>query len=518
MSEQPSRLLGTDTGTALARPSLRMAHLGRKLVQWKARLLLGGALLALGGGLVFLVELSVLWKVIVTVASVGAVLSGLAGYWNAYHTVKKVAGPASAAQDAAIDGAMETDHAALSIMVLPFANHTGDASKAYVADALTHTITSDLSRIQDTYIVSTSTALFFQDKKLTVRQLGREAGVHFVLLGSVTSSSDKLRISAQLSDTHTGAQLWSTHFDGDQGDLFSLQDQVTTRIAGSIGSEMVIAAARESEKRKGTPQAADLLMRASALALRQQTLQSLQAREALYRQALALEPGNSKATVGLSAALSVQAGNFFGQLGLDTAARVAMAKQAADLARQVMAEEPSNPAVYLPIAIYGLCTGRVDEAVHALMQQRDLQPMSSSVHNNLGEALIMRGDAAPAIGILQTGLRLAGHVRPPAEAYANLATATFMLGQADESISWAQKAVAANPNYYLCHEKLALAYAMQGNVALARACGAEASRLNSNLRLSNTKDNLPWPGKEAQYRAYFETQYLPAWRQAGLPE
>jgi hypothetical protein len=78
--------------------------------------------------------------------------------------------------------------------------------------------------------------------------------------------------------------------------------------------------------------------------------------------------------------------------------------------------------------------------------------------------------------------------------------------------------VAANPNYYLCHEKLALAYAMQGNVALARACGAEASRLNSNLRLRNTKDNLPWPGKEAQYRTYFETQYLPAWRQAGLPE
>ncbi len=63
-----------------------------------------------------------------------------------------------------------------------------------------------------------------------MRQLGSEAGVHFVLMGSVTSSGDKLRISAQLSDTHTGcSQLWSTHFDGDQGDLFSLQDQVTTR-------------------------------------------------------------------------------------------------------------------------------------------------------------------------------------------------------------------------------------------------------------------------------------------------
>ncbi len=96
--------------------------------------------------------------------------------------------------------------------------------------------------------------------------------------------------------------------------------------------------------------------------------------------------------------------------------------------------------------------------------QRDLQPLSSSVHNNLGEALVMRGDARA--GHRHPANRAAaGRARaPPAETYANLATATFMLGQADESVSWALKAVAANPKYYLCHEKLALAYAMQGNL------------------------------------------------------
>ncbi len=87
----------------------------------------------------------------------------------------------------------------------------------------------------------------------------------------------------------------------------------------------------------------------------------------LYRQALALEPGNGKAKVGLSNALSVQAGNFFGELGLDNAARVALAKQAADLARQVMAEEPGNPGVYLAIAITACARqgGRSGARLHA---------------------------------------------------------------------------------------------------------------------------------------------------------
>jgi TolB-like protein/Tfp pilus assembly protein PilF len=473
-------------------------------------------LLALAGGLLVFVTLSVLWKVIVAVASVGAVLSGFAGYWTTYRTVKVATSASGAAVATAPEPAVQAS--ALSIMVLPFANHTGDAQKAYVADALTSFITSDLSRIRDAFIVPVATAQYYQDKKLTVKQLGRESGVHFVLMGSVTASGQKLRISAQLCNTRSGAQLWSSNFDSDQGDLFALQDQVTTSIAASMGPEMLITAARDSEMRKGTPQVADLLMRASALNLNQQTLQNIQAREALFRQVLALEPGNSKATLGIANTLALQAGNFFGELGLNMEARAGMAKQGADLACKIMAQEPHNPDVYLPIAIHALCTGRVDEAVHAFTQERNLDPRRVGVHNNLGEALIMRGDAQEAIGSLQAGLELAARMRPPAEVYANLATATFMLGDADESVAWAQKAVAANPNYYLCHEKLALAYAMQGKQAQARASAQEAMRLNCNLRLRNTKDNLPWPGKEQQYRDYLETKYLPAWRFAGLPE
>ena len=88
---------------------------------------------------------------IVAVAAVGAVLSGLAGYWTTYRTVTgaPIATPVVA----------KTRAGALSIMVLPFANQTGDAQKTYVADALTTTVTADLSRLTDAYVVPTATAM-----------------------------------------------------------------------------------------------------------------------------------------------------------------------------------------------------------------------------------------------------------------------------------------------------------------------------------------------------------------------
>ena len=85
---------------------------------------------------------------------------------------------------------------------------------------------------------------------------------------------------------------------------------MTKRIGDTIAPQMVIVAARESEKRASTPQVADLLMRARALGLNQQSLKNHQAMEALYRQALAIEPGNLSAKAGLAVSLSLEVSNF----------------------------------------------------------------------------------------------------------------------------------------------------------------------------------------------------------------
>src|SRR5208282_5816829 len=213
---------------------------------------------------------------IVAIAGVGAVLSGLLGYWSAYQTVQKVVVPKPAPVAATADAGP------LSIVVLPFTNLTGDPNQAYVADGLTASLTSDLSRIRDAFIVNAATAFAYKDKPVTVQQVAKDLGVHFVLQGSVQRNGTKIRINAQLADATSNAQLWSESFEGDQADLFALQDRVTTLVGNSIGREMVIVAARESENRKSGPKVADLMLRARALDLKPFSLTNFQEEEGLY--------------------------------------------------------------------------------------------------------------------------------------------------------------------------------------------------------------------------------------------
>lgn len=195
--------------------------------------------------------------------------------------------------------------AALSILVLPFANGTGDPQQAYIADGLTASVTSDLSRIRDAFVVAAATAFTYKNKPVNLQRLGAELGVRFVLQGSVQRVGNTIRINAQLADTATNAQLWTETFQGDQANLFALQDQVTARIGNSIGREMVVVAARERETRDSTPQATDLILRARAAAFKPQSLKNWEQIEGWYRQALELDPDNTTAMAGLARALAI---------------------------------------------------------------------------------------------------------------------------------------------------------------------------------------------------------------------
>lgn len=145
---------------------------------------------------------------------------------------------------------------------------------------------------------------------MDIRQLGRDLGVRYVLQGSVQRGSDRLRVNAQLGEAVSGAQLWSDRFDGGEADVFALQDQITARIANSIGREINVIAATDAEKRKTNPQATDFLIRGIALADKPRTLEGLLEQEVLFRKALALDPNNSDAWARLGRAILLQRTNF----------------------------------------------------------------------------------------------------------------------------------------------------------------------------------------------------------------
>jgi adenylate cyclase len=445
---------------------------------------------------------------IVAIAGIGAVLSGLLGYWRAYETVHSVVVPTVA------PAALAADAGPLSIVVLPFANLTGDPNEAYVADGLTASLTADLSRIRDAFIVNAATAFTYKDRPATAREVGRDLGVHFVLQGSVQRSGTTIRINAQLADATSNAQLWSERFEGDQSELFALQDQVTTRIGNSIGREMVIVAAREAETRKSSPKVADLMLRSSALALKPMSLSNLQQEEAMYRQVLALEPDHAGALAELAACLALQVDNF--NFGMDKDVQEKKLREARALALRARQLDPDNPRVYVPLAVYAQFNGDMEAALQAQETRLALEPKNPSAYNNLAALLLLRGEPKRAIELETQALSL-DPKHPREQVLTVLGIAYFMQGDNDAAIKWLQKSLEANPADAQSYQFLAMAYALKGEDAKAHAAAAEVRRLNPNLTLAAMKAMFV-AQKAPKMDEWFDSRFAPTWRKAGLPE
>jgi TolB-like protein len=131
----------------------------------------------------------------------------------------------------------------LSIVVLPFTNLSDDREQQYFADAITEDLTTDLSRIAGMLVISCNTGFTYRDKPIDTKRIGRELSVRYVLEGSVQRSGNRVRVNAQLIDAEADAHLWAERFAGDAGDLFALQDEVTSRIAVALNLELVAAEA-----------------------------------------------------------------------------------------------------------------------------------------------------------------------------------------------------------------------------------------------------------------------------------
>jgi class 3 adenylate cyclase/TolB-like protein len=188
----------------------------------------------------------------------------------------------------------------LSIVVLPFANLSDDREQQYFADGITEDLTTDLSRLANMFVISRNTALTYRNKPVDTRQIGRELGVRYLLEGSVRRSGNQLRVSAQLIDAATDAHLWADRFDHDTGDVFALQNEITSRIANALGVELIAA---EAARPTAHPDALDYILRGRAAGLKPYSRENRAEQIALFEQALTLDPQSVEAQSRLAASL-----------------------------------------------------------------------------------------------------------------------------------------------------------------------------------------------------------------------
>jgi adenylate cyclase len=151
-----------------------------------------------------------------------------------------------------------------SIAVLPFQNMSGDPEQEYFADGMVEEIITALSRIRWLFVIARNSSFTYKGQAVDVKRVGRELGVRYVLEGSVRKASGRVRITAQLVEAETGTHLWADRFDGSLEDVFELQDQVASNVAGVIEPALQAAEMRRSARRPTTDLTTyDLYLRAA---------------------------------------------------------------------------------------------------------------------------------------------------------------------------------------------------------------------------------------------------------------
>ena len=136
----------------------------------------------------------------------------------------------------------------LSIVVMPFTNLSGDPTQDYFADGITENLTTDLSRIRDSFVIARNTAFTFKGKNADAKVIGKELGVRYVLEGSVQRDQNQVRVNAQLIDAESGAHLWAERFDRPLADLFSMQDEIVASLASQLNVELIADEAHRAER------------------------------------------------------------------------------------------------------------------------------------------------------------------------------------------------------------------------------------------------------------------------------
>jgi TolB-like protein/class 3 adenylate cyclase/Tfp pilus assembly protein PilF len=187
-----------------------------------------------------------------------------------------------------------------SIVVLPFASLGGGEEQESFVDGVTESLTTDLSRLANTVVVARNTAFTYKGKSIDAKQIGRELNVRYILEGSIQRGAGRMRINTQFIDAETGNHIWADRFDKPIADLFDMQDEIVSRLANQLRSELIAAEAERAEH-EPNPDSLDFYFRGVA-AFNKGRLENVERAKTLFLEALKLNPAHVDAIVGASRA------------------------------------------------------------------------------------------------------------------------------------------------------------------------------------------------------------------------
>jgi TolB-like protein/cytochrome c-type biogenesis protein CcmH/NrfG len=391
-----------------------------------------------------------------------------------------------------------------SIAVLPLLNESGDPQQDYFSDGLSEELISALAQIETLKVIGRGSSFRFRGKDQNdTAAIGEKLGVATLLEGSVRRQGNQVRIVASLVKASDGSALWSQTYDRESKDVFAMQADIATAVAGALKARLLGNAPESADKPPGgNLDAYYALLQGRFHATRRNRDDYFKAVES-YRRAIALDPAYAMAYARLANAQQwfvdwVATGeerkqvapeahaNAEKALALDPKSAVAMGvlginqswsqldmRTGEATLKKAVALDPANPETLYQLADVTGCLGRLDESVVMMRKVLAMEPLNAQFHFNMGQFLLGLGRLDEA----EAELKQAIDLQPSAAGFRLILTQAYIKhGRFGDALATAM----AEPDPATKRAALAQAYFAAGNVADGQPVLDELIRLDGD--------------------------------------
>lgn len=367
-----------------------------------------------------------------------------------------------------------------AVAVLPFANFSDDPEQEFFADGITEDIIALLAGWRAFPVIARNSTFTYKGQTVAIKKVGHELGARYVLEGSVRKSGRRVRVTAQLIRADTNHHIMAERYDRDLTDLFELQDEIVTAIAGAIQPELLkFERERIAERPQLREEAYELYQRGMSHHYRQNKADNAEA-QGFFRRALAIDPQYPQATAALSIALTASAYLSWS----DEPER--SYGEAFELGQRAIALDPRYPNAHFALALICMWTSRTKQSAAAFEEAIKLNPSFAAAHAVLGAVLNFLGDAESGVASVEKAIRLSPNDPRLFIWLSGLAAAQYQTRNYAQAVQIGRRSWALNRNYFTGLTYVVAGLAQLGREEEARATLSDLCRLDPKLTAART--------------------------------
>jgi len=344
-----------------------------------------------------------------------------------------------------------------AIAVLPFAEGSGSREDAQLSEGVVEELLDHLSSWQWFPVIAYGSSRRFDEPDIDLRSVGEQLGAAYLIGGSLRRNKERVKVSIRLTQTQTGQRIWSRTFDLSTEDLFELQAEIARQVVQVLAPELIDAEASKSRNKPKTAFSTWELICQGMWHLNRGGKQDTDLAYTLFTDAIEQDAEFGLAWVGR---VGVHQKRLYEQTAENPRESVAELVQDAQTCLRL---EPRVAHSHACVGLAHILLGQQDSAILHLEQALQLNPSSSRALILLAQAYGMVGRLDECILHAEELVRIDPISASSYRHRAILGVCYFAKDEYDESLRWANSAVASRPDMPNTYLPLIAAHVGLGN-------------------------------------------------------